>query len=197
LRVIYVFKIATVESESSIQNNAYLSSPLVRMSQLRSCINYFRLYSDLDVWWLCILRTTGSFLGLKLFIHESTQLRCASLDKERTVSRSFSVCQGHPDLRTTFSLLCFRLDEEETIATFSIGYADGYSRQLSGKGVVTTVDGETTGLSLSGFSVFFTDYSVAFYQFYFHYYSLSGFIVFFTDYSVVLSVFFSQLLLVS
>ena len=96
-----------------------------------------------------------------------------------------------------FPALCFRLDEEETIATFSIGYADGYSRQLSGKGVVTTVDGETTGLSLSGFSVFFTDYSVAFYQFYFHYYSLSGFIVFFTDYSVVLSVFFSQLLLAS
>ena len=51
-----------------------------------------------------------------------------------------------------FPALCFRLDEEETIATFSIGYADGYSRQLSGKGVVTTMDGETTGFSLSGHS---------------------------------------------
>ena len=91
--------------------------------------------------------------------------------------------------------LCFRLDEEETIATFSIGYADGYSRQLSGKGVVTTMDGETTGLSSSGFLVF--PIIQWLYLFYFHCYSLSGFSVFFTDYSVVLSVFFSQLLLAS
>ena len=107
MHVIYVFKIATVESESSIQNNAYLSSSLVHVSHLRSCINYFRLYSDSDLWRLCILRTSGSFLCLKLIIHESTQLRCASLDNERTDSQSVLQCLPMTsNLRTTFSLLC-------------------------------------------------------------------------------------------
>ncbi|XP_070188268.1 alanine racemase-like isoform X2 [Littorina saxatilis] len=34
------------------------------------------------------------------------------------------------------------LDNEETIATFSLGYADGYNRLLSGKGILTDMDGE-------------------------------------------------------
>nr|KAG5714666.1 hypothetical protein BaRGS_000154 [Batillaria attramentaria] len=35
----------------------------------------------------------------------------------------------------------YRLEKEETIATFALGYADGYSRQLSGKGILTTAEG--------------------------------------------------------
>ena len=34
------------------------------------------------------------------------------------------------------------LEQEETIATFGVGYADGYNRLLSGKGVLKTLNGK-------------------------------------------------------
>lgn len=36
----------------------------------------------------------------------------------------------------------YRLEQQERIATFNFGYADGYSRLLSGKGVLTDVNGK-------------------------------------------------------
>ena len=96
-----------------------------------------------------IWKFSGSYADYT-WIDPATMCKLGQREDSQSVLQCLPRTSWPQDL--IFPALCFRLDKEETIATFSIGFADGYSRQLSGKGVVTTMDGETTGFSLSGYS---------------------------------------------